>query len=184
MTATPAKPRGNLVPDFIAGLTTGVANIPDAMASSILAGVSPVQGLYAIMVGTPLGALFSSSAFMNVAATSALSITAGSALAGYSVEQRPSAIATLALVTGVIMVLILDASAQDALDMTSSDVLKGLVKELRGQGMVVYTAEVHAPVIEFASRSGLLDSVGTENIFPTVDLAVAAFVERRGQTPQ
>jgi len=68
--------------------------------------------------------------------------------------------------------------------MTSSDVLKGLVKELRGQGMVVYTAEVHAPVIEFASRSGLLDSVGTENIFPTVDLAVAAFVERRGQTPQ
>ena len=169
MTATPAKPRGNLVPDFIAGLTTGVANIPDAMASSILAGVSPVQGLYAIMVGTPLGAL---------------SITAGSALAGYSVEQRPSAIATLALVTGVIMVLILDASAQDALDMTSSDVLKGLVKELRGQGMVVYTAEVHAPVIEFASRSGLLDGVGTDNIFPTVDLAVAAFVERRGQTPQ
>jgi len=169
MTATPAKPRGNLVPDFIAGLTTGVANIPDAMASSILAGVSPVQGLYAIMVGTSLGAL---------------SITAGSALAGYSVEQRPSAIATLALVTGVIMVLILDASAQDALDMTSSDVLKGLVKELRGQGMVVYTAEVHAPVIEFASRSGLIDSVGTENIFPTVDLAVAAFVERRGQTPQ
>src|SRR5512137_1964900 len=105
MTATPAKPRGNLVPDFIAGLTTGVANIPDAMASSILAGVSPVQGLYAIMVGTPLGALFSSSAFMNVAATSALSITAGSALAAYPVEQRPSAIATLALVTGVIMVI-------------------------------------------------------------------------------
>ena len=105
MTTTPAKPRGNLVPDFIAGMTTGVANIPDAMASSILAGVSPVQGLYAIMVGTPLGALFSSSAFMNIAATSALSITAGSALAGYSAEQRPSAIATLALVTGLIMVV-------------------------------------------------------------------------------
>ena len=103
--APPTKPRGNLVPDFIAGLTTGVANIPDAMASSILAGVSPVQGLYAIMVGTPLGALFSSSAFMNIATTSALSITAGSALAGYSVEQRPSAITTLALVTGVMMVV-------------------------------------------------------------------------------
>lgn len=80
--------------------------------------------------------------------------------------------------------LILDASAQDTLDLTSSDVLQGLAKELRGQGMAVYTAEVHAPVIEFAAKSGLLDAVGTENIFPTVDLAVAAFQERHGQTPQ
>jgi len=77
--------------------------------------------------------------------------------------------------------LILDASAQDVLDMTSADVLKGLVKGLRDQGMVVYAAEVHAPVLEFARRSGLLDGVGTENIFPTVDLAVAAFLERHGQ---
>ena len=66
------KTRGNLVGDLIAGLTTGVANIPDAMASAILAGANPVQGLYAIMIGTPLGAIFGSSAFMNVAATSAL----------------------------------------------------------------------------------------------------------------
>lgn len=80
--------------------------------------------------------------------------------------------------------LILDASAQDVLDVTSSDVLKGLVKELRGQGMVVYAAEVHTPVLEFARRSGLLDGVETENIFPTVDLAVAAFQERHGQAPQ
>jgi SulP family sulfate permease len=58
--------------DAIAGMTTGVANIPDAMASAILAGANPVQGLYAIMLGTPLAALFGSSAFMNVSATSAL----------------------------------------------------------------------------------------------------------------
>ena len=107
MTATPApsKPRGNLVPDLIAGLTTGVANIPDAMASAILAGVNPLQGLYAVMIGTPLGALFSSSAFMNIAATSALAITAGSAVAGYSEDARASAITTLALLTGLVMLL-------------------------------------------------------------------------------
>lgn len=107
MTTTPApsKPRGNLVPDLIAGLTTGVANIPDAMASAILAGINPLQGLYAIMIGTPLGALFSSSAFMNVAATSALAITAGSAVAGYSEDARASAIATLALITGLVMLI-------------------------------------------------------------------------------
>lgn len=103
--ATPAKPRGNLVPDLIAGLTTGVANIPDAMASAILAGVNPLQGLYAIMIGTPLGTLFGSSAFMNVAATSALAITAGAALAAYSPDVRDSAITTLALLTGLIMLI-------------------------------------------------------------------------------
>jgi SulP family sulfate permease len=106
-TTNTAKPRGNLVADLIAGLTTGVANIPDAMASAVLAGANPVQGLYAIMVGTPLGALFGSSAFMNVASTSALAITAGSALAdaGFTGDAHAIAIATLAVLTGLLMVL-------------------------------------------------------------------------------
>ncbi|MBP8293390.1 MAG: SulP family inorganic anion transporter [Caldilineaceae bacterium] len=107
MTTNSAKTRGNLVPDLIAGLTTGVANIPDAMASAVLAGANPVQGLYAIMIGTPLGAIFGSSAFMNVATTSALAITAGSALAdaGFTGDAHASAIATLAVLTGVLMAL-------------------------------------------------------------------------------
>ena len=106
MTTKSNTTRGNMVSDLIAGLTTGVANIPDALASSVLAGVNPVQGLYAVMVGTPLGAIFSSSAYMNVAATSALAITAGSAIAGYSSgEARDTAITTLALLTGLIMVI-------------------------------------------------------------------------------
>ena len=107
MNTNPARSasRGNLVPDLIAGLTTGVANIPDAMASAILAGINPLQGLYAVMIGTPLGALFGSSAFMNVAATSALAITAGSAVAGYSEDARASAITTLALLTGLVMLI-------------------------------------------------------------------------------
>jgi len=107
MTKDSAKTRGNLVPDLIAGLTTGVANIPDAMASAVLAGANPVQGLYAIMIGTPLGALFGSSAFMNVATTSALAITAGSALAaaGFTGDAHASAIATLAMLTGLLMAI-------------------------------------------------------------------------------
>ena len=106
MKTNPVKTRGSRVADLIAGLTTGVANIPDAMASGVLAGVNPVQGLYAIMVGTPLGAVFGSSAYMNIATTSALAITAGSALAGYSSgEARDAAITTLALLTGLAMAI-------------------------------------------------------------------------------
>jgi MFS superfamily sulfate permease-like transporter len=67
MTADATKSRRNFVPDLIAGLTTGVANIPDAMASGVLAGANPVQGLYAIMIGTPLGAIFGRSAQSSAA---------------------------------------------------------------------------------------------------------------------
>ena len=106
MKINPVNTRGNMVADLSAGLTTGVANIPDAMASGVLAGVNPVQGLYAIMVGTPLGAIFSSSAYMNIAATSALAITAGSAIAGYSSgDARDAAMTTLALLTGLAMAI-------------------------------------------------------------------------------
>ena len=103
--ATTNRPRGNLVADLTAGFTTGVANIPDAMASAILAGANPVQGLYALMIGTPLAALFGSSAFMNVSATSALAITAGMALSGYTGEAHYTAIATLTVLTGLLMLL-------------------------------------------------------------------------------
>jgi high affinity sulfate transporter 1 len=68
--------------------------------------------------------------------------------------------------------VILDASVQDELDITSAEVLEGLVKELQGQGIAVYVAELHAPVREFGRRTGLLDLIGEENVFPTVDLAV------------
>ncbi|MBA4388941.1 MAG: SulP family inorganic anion transporter [Verrucomicrobia bacterium] len=105
VSAAPTKTRGNLVADMVAGLTTGVANIPDALALAILAGANPVQGLYALMAGTPLAAIFGSSAFMNVSATSALAIAAGMALTGYTGDAHATAIATLTLLTGLIMLL-------------------------------------------------------------------------------
>jgi SulP family sulfate permease len=68
--------------------------------------------------------------------------------------------------------VIFDLSAQDQLDLTSADVLKGLVKELQGRGMAVSMADVHAPVREFSRKTGLLELVGEDHLFPTVELAV------------
>ena len=68
--------------------------------------------------------------------------------------------------------IIFDATTQDSLDLTSSDVLKSLVKELQGKGMAVVMAEVHAPVREFGRKTGLLDLIGEDHIFPTLELAV------------
>ena len=68
--------------------------------------------------------------------------------------------------------VILDFSAQDQLDLTSVNMLSSLVKELQGKGIAVYVAEVHAPVLERARHSGLLDLLGEDHVFPTVDTAV------------
>ena len=68
--------------------------------------------------------------------------------------------------------VIFDASAQENLDLTSADVLKSLVKELQGSGVRVAFADVHAPVREFGLKTGLLDLIGEDHLFATVDIAV------------
>jgi MFS superfamily sulfate permease-like transporter len=68
--------------------------------------------------------------------------------------------------------VVFDAEGQDELDVTSATMLKGLVAELRAGGLAVFFTNVHAPVLEHARQSGLLDAVGDESIYPTLDLAV------------
>jgi high affinity sulfate transporter 1 len=68
--------------------------------------------------------------------------------------------------------VIFDAASQDQIDVTGTEVLKGLLKELHGKGIDVYVAEVHAPVLEYGRQTGLLEAVGEDRVFPTVDAAV------------
>jgi high affinity sulfate transporter 1 len=72
--------------------------------------------------------------------------------------------------------VVMDAAGQDSLDITSAEVLKGLVVELREKGIDYYVAELHAPVREAGQRLGLLELIGEDRIFPTVDAAVR-FIE-------
>ena len=70
--------------------------------------------------------------------------------------------------------IVLDASAQDSLDVTSAEMLAKLVAKLQQAGAEVAAAEVHAPVLAFARTTGLLAVLGPERVFPTVDAAVHA----------
>jgi SulP family sulfate permease len=97
--------RENLSSDLIAGLTFAVVNVPQAMAHALLATVNPVFGIYTLMVAVPIGALFTSSVYMNVSTTSALSVAAGSGLADTPASQRMEALAVLVLLVGVIQLL-------------------------------------------------------------------------------
>jgi SulP family sulfate permease len=68
--------------------------------------------------------------------------------------------------------VVLDAAGQDSLDVTSAEVLKGLVVELRDKGIDYYVAELHLPVRDFGQRAGLLELIGEDHLFPTIDAAV------------
>ena len=56
--------------------------------------------------------------------------------------------------------------------MTSTEMVKGLVKQLRESGLQVYFADVHAPILERGRQTGLLEVIGEDHVFPTVDAAV------------
>ncbi len=93
--------RSLLSEDLTAGLTFAVVNVPQAMANALLATVNPVCGLYTLMVATPVGALFTSSVFMNVSTTGALSVATGDALADVPAGQKLAALVTLAVLIGL-----------------------------------------------------------------------------------
>jgi high affinity sulfate transporter 1 len=68
--------------------------------------------------------------------------------------------------------VIFDSVNQDQLDVTTTDAIRSLVKELHGKGIEVFLADVHAPVLEYGRKTGLLEAIGEDHVFPTVDLAV------------
>jgi len=93
--------RGQLIADLIAGLTFAVINVPQAMGNALLATVNPALGLHTLMIATPIGALFTSSVFMNISTTGALSVAVGDSLTYYPVAQRTTALITLVLLIGL-----------------------------------------------------------------------------------
>ena len=49
--------RAHLRADLVAGLPGAISRVPDGMAAAVLAGVNPVQGLYASFAGPIVGAV-------------------------------------------------------------------------------------------------------------------------------
>lgn len=97
--------RDTLKEDAVAGLVLGVESVPDGLAGGLLAGVNPVFGLYAYMTGTFSSAFFTSSSFMAVQATGAMAIIVADVTVIHTAEDPDQALFTLAIVTGLIMLL-------------------------------------------------------------------------------
>jgi SulP family sulfate permease len=96
--------RAHLRADIVAGLPGAISSVPDGMAAAVLAGVNPVQGLYASFAGPVAGGLSSNTRMMVITTTSAAALAAGSALQNVAPDQRPEAVPLLVILVGVVLV--------------------------------------------------------------------------------
>jgi sulfate permease, SulP family len=113
--------------DAVAGLVLGVQSVPDGLATGLLAGVSPLAGLYAYLVGTATGALFTSSVFMAVQGTGAMAMVIADVPAIGDATDPGRALVTLSILTGVAMLAAGILRLGAALRFVSNAVMVGFI---------------------------------------------------------
>lgn len=101
----PARWTRDLRDDAQAGVVLGVQSVPDGLATGLLAGLSPLNGLYGYVIGTLVGAAVTSSAFMVVQGTGAMAMIIADVPAMRSIDNQDQAVATLAILTGIVMLV-------------------------------------------------------------------------------
>ena len=95
--------KGSIREDAVAGLVLGVQSVPDGLATGLLAGISPLSGLYGYMVGTVAGAVATSSSFMAIQGTGAMAMILSDVPAVHNATDPSRALFTLSVLTGAIM---------------------------------------------------------------------------------
>ncbi len=171
--------RGSLRQDVLAGLNSALGSAPDGMANGLLAGVNPVYGLYATMVGPIVAGLLSSTQLMVVTATSAGALAANDALGGLSGMTRDSNLFLLVILVGVFQILFGLLRLGRLIHFVSYSVMTGF---LTGIAMLMILSQV-STVTGYAAKgenkvAEVLDVVAhaAEIDLITVAMAALAFV--------
>ncbi len=132
-------PRAIFINDLISGLVNAIVSIPAGLANGVLAGINPVYGLYSMMIGTPVAALFTSSVIMNVDSTSATSLATFDALVNVPDDQELAYLVVLALLVGMIMILLGVLKLGSLVRYISNSVMTGF---LSGPGVLTILGQV------------------------------------------
>lgn len=96
----------SLYRDALAGLSAAMNGVPDGMAGGLLAGVNPIHGLYANIVGPLVGGMLASTALLMITTTSAASLVSGQALTGLSEEEREGPFFLMVVLAGLFQLLV------------------------------------------------------------------------------
>lgn len=120
--------RPHLLADLLAGATGAIAGTPQAMAFAIIAGISPVYGLYTAVVSTIVGALVQSSTFMTIGPTNALALAVGSTLAPFASDgTQIERLVTLTLLVGAFQLIFGLLRLGDITRFVSNAVMTGFI---------------------------------------------------------
>ena len=92
--------------DGIAGLISGIANIPGEMASGVLAGVNPILAINTLIIGMPIAGMISSTRSMMFDTTGAMILVAADGLADRQGDDRAQALIVIALTAGIFQVVL------------------------------------------------------------------------------
>ncbi len=74
--------------------------------------------------------------------------------------------------------VVLDLEGVGSIDTTAADQLQDLFEDLRADGMTVAVARANARVLGVLERAGLVDELGADRVFPTINAAVDDFDAR------
>ncbi len=119
--------RDTLKDDAVAGVVLGGQSVPDGLAGGLLAGVNPVYGLYGYLFGMLGAAFVTSSQFMTVQATGAMAAVVSDVSEVHGGDDAGRALFTLALLTGVVMLVAGILKLGSILRFVSNSVMVGFI---------------------------------------------------------
>lgn len=162
---------GTVQADARAAVVLGVESVPDGLASGLLAGVNPVAGLYAYMVGVSAAAFFTNTTFLAVQGTGAMAIIVADVdLASFDDPTR--SLVTLSLMTGVIMIVAGVARAGVVLRFVPNAVMAGFISAV---GVNIVLAQIgDFTGYDSSARGRLVQAIDVVVHFWQVDLATLA----------
>ena len=119
--------RETLSKDAVAGVVLGGQSVPDGLAGGLLAGVNPVFGLYGYLFGMLGAAFVTGSQFMTVQATGAMAAVVSDIDAVHGGDDPERALFTLAVLTGVVMLVAGIVKLGSILRFVSNAVMVGFI---------------------------------------------------------
>lgn len=93
--------RKSLPADIVAGATTALVSIPQAMGFALVAGINPIYGLYTATFATAIGALLTGSSYLKVMLSNVLAVSLFSVLAPVPAADVPATLFVLTLLVGL-----------------------------------------------------------------------------------
>lgn len=175
--------------DLTAGLTVAAYLVPQVIAYATVAGLPPVTGLWTALAALVGYALLGTSRLLSIGPDypdarrlPGLVVYRYDAPLSFANADnfRRRALAAVDASPTPARWLILNTEAIVELDITAADALRNLNDELRSRDIVLALARVKQDLRTDLRRTGLLEAIGPDRIFPTLPTAVAAF---RGEHP-